>query len=157
MIAMAPLASIGMIVLSNFVGTPSELALTTENKILLEKLEETKQTITNLDQQLKDLSQRDAELYRSILGLEKSLDEEILLGIGGSNLFKEYEIYSENAAEILEWTSQKLDELERRINIQDLSLEEIKAQYNENKSALKHIPAIKPGGGILLSGFGIVH
>ena len=40
------LASIGMIVLSNFVGTPSELALTTENKILLEKLEETKQTIT---------------------------------------------------------------------------------------------------------------
>ena len=149
------LASIGMIVLSNFVGTPSELALTTENKILLEKLEETKQTITNLDQQLKDLSQRDAELYRSILGLEKSLDEEILLGIGGSNLFKEYEIYSENAAEILEWTSQKLDELERRINIQDLSLEEIKAQYNENKSALKHIPAIKPGGGILLSGFGM--
>ena len=70
------LASIGMIVLSNFVGTPSEELLTTENKILLDKLEETKLTITNLDQQLKDLSQRDSELYRSISGLEKSLDED---------------------------------------------------------------------------------
>ena len=149
------LASIGMIVLSNFVGTPSELALSTENEILLERLEETKQSITNLDQQLQELSQRDAEIYRSILGLDKAMDEEALLGIGGSNLFDNYEIYSESAFEILSWTSQKIDELERQINVQDLSLEEIKAEYNENKVALKNIPAIKPGGGILLSGFGM--
>ncbi len=149
------LASIGMIVLSNFVGTPSELALSTENKILLEKLEETKQTITSLDQQIQELSQRDAEIYRSILGLDKAMDEEALLGVGGSNLYENYEIYSENAFEILSWTSQKIDELERRVNVQDLSLEEIKAQYNDNKIALKNIPAIKPGSGILLSGFGM--
>jgi hypothetical protein len=42
------LASIGMIVLSNFVGTPSELALSTENKILLERLEETKAVFNKL-------------------------------------------------------------------------------------------------------------
>ena len=149
------LASIGMIILSNFVGTPSELALSTENKILLERLEETKQSLTSLDQQLQELSQRDAEIYRSILGLDKEMDEEALLGVGGSNLYENYEIYSENAFEILSWTSQKIDELERQVNVQDLSLEEIKAQYNENKVALKNIPAIKPGSGILLSGFGM--
>ena len=149
------LASIGMIILSNFVGTPSELALSTENKILLERLEETKQSLTSLDQQLQELSQRDAEIYRSILGLDKEMDEEALLGFGGSNLYENYEIYSENAFEILSWTSQKIDELERQGNVQDLSLEEIKAQYNENKVALKNIPAIKPGSGILLSGFGM--
>ena len=149
------LASIGMIILSNFVGTPSELALSTENKILLERLEETKQSLTSLEQQLQELSQRDAEIYRSILGLDKEMDEEALLGVGGSNLYENYEIYSENAFEILSWTSQKIDELERQGNVQDLSLEEIKAQYNENKVALKNIPAIKPGGGVLLSGFGM--
>jgi murein DD-endopeptidase MepM/ murein hydrolase activator NlpD len=144
-----------MIVLSNFVGTPSELALSTENKILLERLEETKQSLTSLDQQLQELSQRDAEIYRSLLGLDKAMDEEALLGVGGSNLYENYEIYSENAFEILSWTSQKIDELERQVNVQDLSLEEIKAQYNENRVALKNIPAIKPGSGILLSGFGM--
>jgi murein DD-endopeptidase MepM/ murein hydrolase activator NlpD len=149
------LASIGMIILSNFVGTPSELALSTENKILLERLEETKQSLTSLEQQLQELSQRDAEIYRSILGLDKEMDEEALLGVGGSNLYENYEIYSENAFEILSWTSQKIDELERQVNVQDLSLEEIKAQYNENRVALKNIPAIKPGSGILLSGFGM--
>ena len=149
------LASIGMIILSNFVGTPSELALSTENKILLERLEETKQSLTSLEQQLQELSQRDAEIYRSILGLDKEMDEEALLGVGGSNLYENYEIYSENAFEILSWTSQKIDELERQGNVQDLSLEEIKAQYNENRVALKNIPAIKPGSGILLSGFGM--
>ena len=91
------LASIGMIILSNFVGTPSELALSTENKILLERLEETKQSLTSLDQQLQELSQRDAEIYRSILGLDKEMDEEALLGVGGSNLYENYEISSENA------------------------------------------------------------
>jgi murein DD-endopeptidase MepM/ murein hydrolase activator NlpD len=101
------------------------------------------------------LSQRDAEIYRSILGLDKEMDEEALLGVGGSNLYENYEIYSENAFEILSWTSQKIDELERQVNVQDLSLEEIKAQYNENRVALKNIPAIKPGSGILLSGFGM--
>ena len=149
------LASIGMIILSNFVGTPSELALSTENKILLERLEENKQSLTSLEQQLQELSQRDAEISRSILGLDKEMDEEALLGFGGSNLYENYEIYSENAFEILSWTSQKIDELERQVNVQDLSLEEIKAQYNENKVALKNIPAIKPGSGILLSGFGM--
>jgi murein DD-endopeptidase MepM/ murein hydrolase activator NlpD len=144
-----------MIILSNFVGTPSELALSTENKILLERLEETKQSLTSLEQQLQELSQRDAEIYRSILGLDKEMDEEALLGVGGSNLYENYEIYSENAFEILSWTSQKIDELERQVNVQDLSLEEIKAQYNENRVALKNIPAIKPGSGILLSGFGM--
>ena len=84
-----------------------------------------------------------------------AIDEEALLGVGGSNLYENYEIYSDNVFEILSWTSQKIDELERRINVQDLSLEEIKAQYNENKVALRNIPAIKPGSGILLSGFGM--
>ena len=63
-------------------------------------MKKTKQTITLLDQQIQDLSQRDAEIYRSILGLDKATDEEALLGIGGSNLYEEYEITAKMLGDI---------------------------------------------------------
>ena len=149
------LAGIGLMVLSIYIGTPSELALKSENKALIQQLEVTQEKLLDLDQTLATISERDNAIYRSIMGLETLDEEESLLGVGGSNQYQNFEVYSENAASILEWTSSKLDEIERRINVQDVSLEEVKEKYNSHKEALSHIPAIKPGNGILLSGFGM--
>lgn len=148
-------AGIGIILLSSKIGSPAELALQAENEALYQQLEETKNSLVYLDNQLDDIAARDNEVYRSILGLnEISLDER-LAGVGGTDPYEEFEIFEESTADLLKWTASKVDNLERKIGIQNLSFEEIKNQYNNNKDKLTHIPAIKPGSGIFLSGFGL--
>ena len=148
-------AGIGIILLSTKIGSPAELALQAENEALYAQLESTKEAITSLDQQLEDIAARDNEVYRSILGLDEITIEERQAGIGGTNPYEEFDIYEESTADLLKWTASRLDNLERKIGIQSLSFEEIKNQYNNNKEKLTHIPAIKPGSGILLSGYGL--
>lgn len=148
-------AGIGIILLSTKVGSPSELALQAENEVLYTQLEDTKQALITLDSQLEDIAERDNEVYRSILGLSEISADERLAGIGGINPYEEYDIFNESTSELLKWTASKVDNLERKIGIQNLSFEEIKNQYNNNKEKLTHIPAIKPSSGILISGFGL--
>lgn len=149
------LTAIGIILLSNYVGTPAELALKAENKALFEQLEKTQEALILLDDQVTEISELDNEMYRSILGMEKISPEERMAGIGGSDPYADFDVYSEPTSELLKWTASKIDNIERRIGIQQLSFEEIKQQYNLNKDKMSHLPAIKPSSGILLSGFGM--
>lgn len=148
-------AGIGIILLSTKIGTPAELALKAENEALSEQLELTKGALIDLDESLEELADRDNEVYRSILGLNEISSDERQAGTGGANPDEEFDIYSQSTAELLSWTTTKVENLERRIGIQNLSFEEIKNQYNQNREKLKHIPAIKPGSGILISGYGL--
>jgi murein DD-endopeptidase MepM/ murein hydrolase activator NlpD len=149
------LTCIGIILLSNYVGTPAELALKAENNALIVQLEKTQDALILLDDQITGISEIDNEIYRSILGMEKISPEERMAGIGGSDPYAGFDVYSESTSELLKWTASKIDNLERRIGIQQLSFEEIKQQYNLNKDKMSHLPAIKPSSGILLSGFGM--
>jgi len=149
------LASIGIILLSTYIGTPSELALKAENQALLEQLDDTKKAIDKFDNELAKLAEADNELFRSVLGMEEISYDERLAGTGGADMYEEFDIYSQPTSEILKWTASKIDNLERRISIQKVSFEQIKSYYSENKEKLSHLPAIKPTGGILLSGFGV--
>lgn len=149
------LTGIGIILLSNYVGTPAELALKAENEALFEQLETTRSAILDLDTQITEISEKDNEMYRSVLGMEKISYEERQAGVGGSDPYDEFDVYSESTSELLKWTASKVDNIERRIGIQQLSFEEIKSQYNVNKEKMSHLPAIKPTSGILLSGFGM--
>ncbi len=148
-------AGIGIILLSTKIGSPSELALKAENEALFSQLEETKRSLVFLDNQLEDIAARDNEVYRSILGLTEITSDERQAGIGGVDPYQDFEIFDESTADLLKWTASKVDNLERKIGIQNLSFEEIKNQYNNNKDKLTHIPAIKPGSGVFLSGFGL--
>lgn len=149
------LAGLGIIILSSYVGTPSELALKAENEDLYRQLHKTKSSILELDEKLQSLAQTDNEIYRSVFGMEEISYDEREAGIGGSDAYKEFDIHSEPAAELLKWTSEKIDNLERRLGMQKLSFEELKEAYNTNREALRHLPAIKPTKGIILSGYGM--
>lgn len=148
-------AGIGIILLSNKIGSPAELALQAENEALYAQLESTRGALIELDAQLEQIAEIDNEVYRSILGLNEISSDERLAGIGGVDPYEEFDIFKESTSELLKWTATKVDNLERKIGIQNLSFEEIKNQYNNNKEKLTHIPAIKPGSGIFLSGFGL--
>jgi murein DD-endopeptidase MepM/ murein hydrolase activator NlpD len=149
------LTGIGIILLSTYIGTPAELALKAENQALYNQLDKTKASLVSLDNQISEIAKKDNEVYRSVLGMDQISYEERQAGIGGSDPYEKFDVYNESTSELLKWTASKVDNLRRRIGIQKLSFEEIKNQYNVNKEKMSHIPAIKPTGGILLSGFGI--
>ena len=149
------LSGLGIIFLSNYVGTPAELALKAENEILYTQLESTKESINRLDQQLQNIAETDNEVYRSVLGMDDISYDEREAGIGGADEFPEFNTYTESTSKLLKWTASKLSNLERRISIQKLSFEELKKAYNENSERLRHLPAIKPVSGIIISGFGM--
>ena len=148
-------ACIGLAALSQNIGTPAELALQAENNVLSSQLENTKTSIIDLESQLEGIASTDNEMYRSVLGMDPISEESRQPGTGGTDLYSEFDLYSEEAAEILKWTASKLDNLERRVNVQKMSFNEIHEYYNSNQERLKHVPAIRPVNGILLSGYGM--
>lgn len=149
------LAGVGISVLSASVGTPAEIALKAENQVLISQLEDTQHTIEEIDQKVNELAQVDNEMYRSVLGMDPIPYDERIAGTGGADVYSEFDSYSEETAEILRQTAQDLESLERSINIQKVSFEEVKNYYNENQEKMKHIPAIKPTKDIVISGFGM--
>jgi murein DD-endopeptidase MepM/ murein hydrolase activator NlpD len=149
------IAGLLIVLLSTFAGTPSEIALKAENRELLNQLHKTKTAIAGFDEQLKLLAQNDNEIYRSLLGTDPISDDERLAGVGGSDMLNRFDVYQAETSELLKWTISNLESLERRVNIQKLSFEELKQYYNENQELLKHIPAIKPINSAITSGFGM--
>ncbi len=149
------IAGLLIILLSTYAGTPAEIALKAENKELLSQLTKTQSTIRSLDEDLKLLAKNDNELYRAILGLEEISDDEREAGTGGNDELAKFDIYNRDSAELLKWTVSNLESLERQINLQKLSLEEIKKQYNENQQMMLHIPAIRPINSVVISDFGM--
>ncbi|MFU8813542.1 MAG: M23 family metallopeptidase [Balneolaceae bacterium] len=148
-------ASIGLGLLSAYTGTPAEIALKAENHILLEQLSNTQTSILRLEEEVESIAQTDNEMYRSVLGMEPLSNDAREPGTGGTDLYSEFDLYSADAAELLKWTASRLDNLERRLNVQRMSFEEIQLYYNENQERLRHLPAIRPLSGILISGFGM--
>lgn len=149
------ISGIGISILSFSVGTPAEIALKAENEELINQLKKTKGKIKNLDRQVDQLAKADNEMYRSVLGMDEISYDERQAGAGGADVYSEFDVYSQKTADILKWTAENLESLERSVNIQQLSFKEIKENYNKNQKKMEHIPAIKPTDGIILSGFGM--
>lgn len=149
------LTGFSIILLANNIGTPAELALKSENEALYSQLESTSQVLIELDNKLSEIAQTDNEVYRSVLGLNQISADERQAGTGGTDAYSEFDVYSSSTADLLKWTAGRVDNLERRINIQKLSFEELKESYNNNKEKLKHVPAIKPSAGVMISGWGM--
>lgn len=148
-------SGVAVSLLAKTVGTPAEIALKAENQELISQLEQTRNTIRELDSEVDQLAQIDNEMYRSVLGMDPISYDEREAGSGGADVYSEFDVYSEDASEIMKWTAQNLESLERSIDIQKSSFSRIKKYYNENREKMKHLPAIKPVEGILLSSFGM--
>lgn len=144
-----------IIFLSFVAGTPSEISLKGENQKLYEQLHETKEDINAIEDQINQLASVDNELYRSILGVDPIPYDERQAGVGGADIYSEFDIYQSKTADLLKWAAGSLESIERKINIQKLSFEELKGYYNENQEKMSNMPVIRPVKGIMLSGYGM--
>lgn len=149
------IAGVMIVTLSTYAGTPSEIALKAENRELLNQLNKTKSTIMSLDDQLNRLARTDNEIYRTMLGVDPISYDERLAGVGGSDGLSRFDVYNAETSDLVKWTISNLESIERRVNIQKLSFEELKHYYNQNQEKLRHIPAIRPINSVIVSGFGM--
>lgn len=149
------MAIVSLSILTNVVGTPAEIALKDENRVLAEQLSETSSTINILEDELQQIAQLDNEMYRSVLGMDPISNDIRTAGTGGSDNYSQFDHYNEETSELLRSTASRIDQLERRIGIQKVSFDEIKAFYNANQVRLRNMPAIKPVNGVMVSGYGM--
>ena len=89
------LSGFGIIFLSSYVGTPAELALKAENEVLYKQLETTKNSLIDIDNQLKEIAESDNEVYRSVLGLEEISADEREAGSGGAAPNTDFDVYNQ--------------------------------------------------------------
>lgn len=107
----------------------------TQYAILNKKLEQ-------LEIVLKNVVDRDEELYRAYFELSPIPPEQRNKGLGGLNRY-EY-LQGQSNSELLISTTQRLEKLQRQLAIQSQSLDEITKFVKEKEKLLAAIPAIQP-------------
>ena len=91
---------------------------------------------------MKDLQQRDDNLYRVMLQADPIADPVRRASYGGTNRYEE--LMDLANADLVVNTTQKMDMLDRQLYIQSQSFDEVVKLCKENDEKLKCIPAIQP-------------
>ncbi|MBY0432524.1 MAG: M23 family metallopeptidase, partial [Cyclobacteriaceae bacterium] len=152
--------AVGLLLLySNYFESPKELILKNEVKEMEFYYQELQKKVNDLDKILADMSYRDDNIYRTVLGsepIDKSVRE---AGIGGAERYEEIKNKDIVHEEILVKLNESVDKLRRKVYIESRSQDEV-VQLAENKEKLfAAIPAIQPVPKketvVLASGFGI--
>lgn len=125
-------------------NSPKEKVLKQEVETYKVELERLNQEIDLVDNVLDELQKRDEDLYRVALYAD-DLPDEMKLKNSRSRMVSRYSYLDEiSNSHLLKSTSDKLDQLEKRINLQSLSFRELLALANNKEKMLASIPAIQP-------------
>jgi len=125
-----------------FVGSPGEKLLRAENERLNDRYHELDKRIKGLQQQMAELEKRDNEVYRSVFEADPIPDS-----ARAQELEKQQEIakvarIGEN--ELVYSIQSALDNLSKRIKVQQKSYEELSALLKNKEQLLAATPAIQP-------------
>jgi len=152
--------AVGLIFLySNYFESPKDVMRMNEIKNLEFYYEDAIKKVNTLSGILKDMTERDDNIYRVVLGAEpmdKSIRE---AGVGGLDRYEDIKNKNIDHEEVIVQLNASLDKLSRQIYIESKSHDEI-VELAENKEKLyAAIPAIQPvpkkATVVLASGFGI--
>ncbi len=125
-----------------FFDTPKEKGLMRENSQLKVQYEKLNKKLDLVEHTLYDLKQRDASLYRMIFEAEPMDPSMRGAGYGGSEKYQFLKPYS--FSNLVINTSNRLDQLSRKIYIQSKSYDELYKEAKEKEEMLVSIPAIMP-------------
>lgn len=148
--------SIVLLLAYSFLDSPKEKQLRRELNEMELQYEILNKRMSLADAVLKDLRQRDDQVYRVIFEAEPIPTEVREAGFGGVNRYKELEGY--NSSELLIETTKKLDKLSRQLYIQSKSYDEVFNLAKKKTELLSATPGIQPvsikGLSRVASGFG---
>jgi murein DD-endopeptidase MepM/ murein hydrolase activator NlpD len=129
-------------VAGRYIDSPEEKALRRElsnmqlqYNVLNKKMNEAEAVLANVEK-------RDNNIYRVYFEANPIPEEQRLAGFGGINRYKKLEGYDNS--KLIKNTSQRLDQLQKRIVVQSKSLDEIKIMAEDKEKLLAAIPAIQP-------------
>ncbi|MEO0899132.1 MAG: M23 family metallopeptidase [Bacteroidota bacterium] len=132
-----------------FYDNPKEAHLKSLISDLESKFIEQNNMLTQLEGNVDSLHKKDNDFYRSLLGTS-AINEGIWNGgIGGAD-------YADpNEPQALRETEERLDRIQNKVSIQNKSYISLLSDLSNKTEELKHIPAIKPVPGRVISGFGM--
>jgi murein DD-endopeptidase MepM/ murein hydrolase activator NlpD len=135
-------AGLSYLVLNNYIDSPKELRLKRELDQMKFQYELLNQRMNQVDVVLKDLQNRDDNIYRVIFEADPIPMSVRQAGFGGANRYKELEGY-ENAT-LLKESAQRLDVLTKKLYVQSRSFDEVIKLASAKEELIASIPAIQP-------------
>jgi murein DD-endopeptidase MepM/ murein hydrolase activator NlpD len=130
------------IIFSNFFASPREKSLKRENYKLQLQYEMMSKKADQIEVVLKDMQERDDNIYRTIFETEPIPKTIRDAGFGGVNRYAELENLS-NSQIVIE-AAKKLDKLAKQVYVQSKSYDEIIKLVKKKEELLASIPAIQP-------------
>ena len=125
-----------------FIGSPGEKILRTQNERLRTRFENMSDEVNSLEQQMAELEKRDNTVYRSIFEAKPIPDS-----VRAKELEKQKEIAKVEKMEdyeVVQSIQNTLKMLSGRINIQKRSYKELEGLMNNKEKILAATPAIQP-------------
>ena len=127
---------------TNLVNTPQELLLQREVQNYKLQFELINRRVIQMENVLKNIEDRDNNIYRVYFEASPIPEEQRKAGFGGVNRYKDLEGY-DNSNLIIN-TTKKIDILTKQLVIQSKSLDEILTLAEEKENLLASIPSIQP-------------
>ena len=124
------------------IDSPRETRLRQENEFYQLQLSKLNQDLELIAAALDEMEKRDRSIYRVAFNADAFPEELRRMGVGGADKFKELENYK--YSDLLIRTASKMEEVERRLYAQSLSLQELAEIARDNETRLVSIPAIQP-------------
>lgn len=129
-------------IFSKLFDSPKEKDLMSKNLALKANYELMNKKLNNLNAVLKDIQNRDDNLYRFLLNADPLPKELRNSGIGGINRYKHLEELPHSS--LVSNTAKHLDTILKKAYVQSKSLDEIEKLAGQRKTMLTSVPAIMP-------------
>ncbi len=138
----ATFATIVLFVAYTFFDSPKELMLKRENQQYAFQIDLMNKRVDQISSVLKDIENRDDNIYRTIFEAEPIPSEERKAGIGGVDRYNSLKGY-ENSKRIIS-TTKKIDQLSREMFVQSKSFDQVYKLAKNKAKMLASIPGIQP-------------
>lgn len=133
---------VSVIIAFRYFDSPKEKQLRRELEKMQIQYDLLNKRMDNLSMVLNDLEDRDDNIYRAIFETDSIPDDIRHSGFGGADRYKEFQGYTNS--QLMVSTTQKLDQLAKRMYIQSKSYDEVIKLAESKEKMLSSIPAIMP-------------
>ncbi len=148
-------STIVIIIAYNFLDSPKERMLRREIKQYEQQYDLLNERLNTMSAVLKDIQDRDDDIYRVIFEADPIPVSIRNAGYGGANRYNKLEGYKNT--EIIKESALKLDKIARQLYVQSKSFDEVFEMAKNKNKMLSSIPAIQPVSkkiSNIFSGFG---